>query len=407
MPIPLMNFPILSPTGDMIDRAFSTNRSINDAIAARLQAQNAKQQMQQSQEMHPFKLQEADLQNQLNQFNVRKNELMEPYLAQQMQSDLEYAMMRPQIAQSEMDYRAAQAERARMLNQQGPAVGRGIAGQIQYIERLREEGKHNQADYLQQHLDASLNAKLNPQIRAWTSLSKPEQNEYVGKAKSMGYDQTQAAALGMSGVTLEEAAAMKGLTPDQVDLLVPQKAETTATQTRNEDRIGREAESEVLNKFVTESIKPFLGPGTSITGMSTKQLDDLLRGKNKSEQARLIAAYKIQMDLAANQLKLGAGIAGITAIKEQMRHSLTELKPRLSHYDPDVWAEAQYIAQEVLSNGAIAYTLAAQNTGKYINEKQKKALTGAIKEAPLNLETLTPEQAESLSLEQLEALVGG
>lgn len=95
MPIPLMNFPILSPTGDMLDRAFSTNKSINDAISAKLQ-----QQMQK--EMMPYlgKTKEAELQNYL-----LRNEML--------QAEKDWA---GPTAQAEMQLKIEQANKQKYLN---------------------------------------------------------------------------------------------------------------------------------------------------------------------------------------------------------------------------------------------------------------------------------------------------
>lgn len=342
-PVPNLQFNSYNPMETALSAALKTYEGLSRGEAQRLQNEMNKAKM-------PYAAQTAE--------------------AEAMRAQQEAAMYE-QLQRADMDYKRSQIERNTALNNAGPRIGPGIAGQVDAYNRAIAAGDEQGAQQIMMGIKMLNDSRINPNMRAWNSLSMPERDQYVGSLKAFGYDPAEASRMGQSGISMEQAAAMKGISSQEALSLHPENAPSTTTRDRAADRTGREAESKVLNDFIVPAISRYLGPDVDLLGFSTEQLGDALSGMNEDDQANLIAAYKIQMDLAANQLKLGAGIAGIQAIKAQMEHSLTELKPMLPSISPKVWSKAQYKANDILSEGARAYSNAAENYGRVINEEKK------------------------------------
>ena len=283
----------------------------------------------------------------------------------------------------------------------GPRIGPGIAGQYEAYQRAAQAGDTQQADLIMQGIVATIGSRTTPSERILAKTPMDAKKQEGAILQTMGFSPIEATKWLASGKSMYDAGAAKGLSKEEVDEIFPSYAATTFQIRQNQDRIGREAENQVLNDFIVPAVSHYLGPGANVFGFSPKQVYDAVRGKNKKEQSRFLAAYSLSLDKAANNLKLGAGIAGIQAIQAQQAHSFNTLRARLPYFDAEVWADAQNMAQETLSKGAKAYARASTKSGEFMNapdknEEMVEAVQGNLAGEP---------DYDSMSVEELKALL--
>ena len=266
------------------------------------------------------------------------------------------------------EYKRAMIERSRVVNNQ-PNYSAGVAGQLEWIRNAREQGRHEEADKAQQALDSLINQREGTDI---SRIPKEERLRMTSIAKAMNIDPMELFERLKRGETMEQMAESKNISPEEFKTITGYYPPTTATLGKIEQRAGTDAELEYLSDLRTKWLKPYKDKVSDLTGVSAKYVADLMSGKNQKEREQLIASYILALDVPAGQLRLASIEGGITALQQQMDHSLANIKPILSGVDPDSWAGGTKLAMDALSAGNTIYFDVASNPGPFIEGRKKK-----------------------------------
>jgi len=318
----------------------------------REQLQNAMSSLNLQNEPERFGLekQTGELNNQQTQL---KNSLMEKYGPEQAESEL--ALQKAQTAD---------------LNSPWHQLGKfsGTIGQEMQLETLKKQYGENHPLVKKAELALALdkerersmiNSKNSiAEYRGWNSLPSHEKSDFLSYAPALGIGKNELIKEFNAGKDIHQIAAERGM--DYTDLQ-KEYTPTTAniTDEKKREALGREVD--VLEKFVTHAMAPYI---KTWNGYSPDLLYDQLKGKNKEQVADYLAARGLQSGLAGARTKLEGGSISLEALNNMVEKTFGNSKVRQFLLDSDIYERMQERLNSVLKEGANAYTSSIKGMGK-------------------------------------------
>lgn len=263
----------------------------------------------------------------------------------------------PEVAQSDLAYKKARTMREeKMANDPfGGHALTGLAGEnlslkklIDYYGKDSKEGiaLQNQADVRAQK-EAAMLKKNELANKAFNrnSMSTADKDAWDAQMRGLGYDEQAIQEAANQGMTLKEAASIKGYNGDDPSSW-PQSVYHLSPENRT--RVQRSdmalAELEAVEPLITAAIAPYSRRFGD--GVSPKQVLDSFTGNNKRGVARFLAANAMQPELAGIRVNAMAGNVGEGAIDRIIEKSLGKIKV----YESQIDSETYTMMQEEIQN---------------------------------------------------------
>lgn len=232
--------------------------------------------------------------------------------------------------------------------------------------------------------NAMVDALLNKQFAAanyqrkmaqgfdWVHSPVDAKSYQIAQLAGAGIDPSEGIQLLSSGHTVPEVLEAKGFpkgyTPDP-DFL-PTRGNITQLKTRQ----AALKEVDSLGEFVRDGLGPY---ARTFGGMSPAQVGDALSGQDENKQAKFLAARMLAPELGTVRIILAQGRPGITALKQLMDKSLTNVGAYQSLVSPKVFDKAQKMADKALTD-AFSKATEVYKVGKKSSSSDKDMVTVAI-----------------------------
>lgn len=375
MPVPLLQFQAHNPIDTALQAALGTYKGLGQGQYMRTE-------------------------NQLNQAKLPYAERMaqEEYMAKELanrreQAELPYAERR---LESDINYKNASAD----LNRQkvsDPLLGTaGAKGSLAAYNYYKGKGDPNADLIMQDVINQTTKKGMNAQM--WRGLPMDTKSEILGRTNANGIDPLYALQRFGEGATFEDLLTEKGIPIDEGYAKAPLYSPTGAVRTTTQKRQAAGAELNVFTDFIDDAMGKYVDIG-SVNGLSIPLIMDQLTGANEDDQAKFWAAYALYPEENYVRMQVAQGNAGITALKHMEERALGNISGLQSMIRGPVWKKSQKILKQKIQEGMKAYSSEALNPGRGAPKKSDKKI--------ITIETLTPDEAENLSIEELKILDSG
>jgi len=329
----------------------------------------------------------ADLQRlRQQQQQLRQQAIQNQFLPQQEQEKLDLLKAQVRQAPSRSDLLKQQAaEKAfylkhPLLKTSGP--GQQV-GALKLAKEMQDQGAIPPGTY--ENLQKNIGSKQNLQnIRAkyynelasghnFQLLPKNDREQWLAEARGMGIDPSKAIEYYNKKYTMEDVAKEKGFNPNNM----PDPIFPTDSNAVKQYQLRRQnlAELEALQPMVSKGLAPY---SKSFMGMSPAQLKDIFKNEvlhnptASLRQAHFLAARALQPELAALRLKSANANVNSATINEITSKTFDNLKNYQSAVDPQTYALAQKIMQNMISKVSNSANKVILNIGRFKKQVPQK-----------------------------------
>jgi hypothetical protein len=224
------------------------------------------------------------------------------------------------------------------------------AGRIMNAMAAAQKLQKSRADYYDQKVSGA----------GWTTQPAADKAYQLSVARALGYGGQEAANLFMQGKSLRDLAKAQGIDLDKVDptgYTPPTSSTITNTQKVRQAVTALDA----LAQHTTPALAPY---SRRFGSVSPKLIAQELKGQNPESQARYLASRALAPEITAARIRAMQGNVGEKAMEKIQEASLGKMKNFEGLVSPKVFARAQELQNQWLSEATMKGIRSVINLGK-------------------------------------------